>query len=295
MKNNIIPFDSMIKPKKRKIKFNYVLIGLIVSVIFNVAQYFQNKSQIEDNRLARSEVDSIKYIENGLSFRPRLDLVGSPEIKFYKLKNVSKEIFNPFYESQKYNDTTNTVTGKMEIVPSYKFINNGNSLCKIKFYTVLDTFTNASILRTKILDAIQTGKIKIENMDSYFKATIPADSTVQIEIPLDLQFIKEDRANLHFIIYYENELGNLYDTYVWAEIENIPLIYRPKIGYNKQKKMLYGTLEEMVIKDKFKCAKVNTDTKLYDRITAKEIINYLDTAKIKTSIDTNKIKTKTFL
>lgn len=244
------------------------LIVLLGSLFFNYMQYTQNKNQFEENINQRIQLDSIKYIENALTFRPRLELMGKPTIDRMQI-SFDKEVFNPFFTPDSIiNDTIGAVKGKITLTSSFMLINKGNAIAKIQLQSLTDTFTTAPILRKRLFDAIKSGKIKFEYFDDYYNLDIGKDDSTNITIKKDIQFLKGDEVNLHFIVFYENEFGHLYDTYIWAVFDKIPTIFRPKIGYDEKNKRIFGVIEEQYKADKFRCKRVKTESNFYDKKTA---------------------------
>jgi len=267
-------------------------IALVFSLLFNYIQYSQNQTQIEENRQQRIQLDSVKYIENALTFRPRLELIGNPIIKNMQL-SYDKEVFNPFFTPDSViNDTIASVKGEMTLTASFKLKNRGDAIAKIQVQSLTDTFSSEPILRIKLLDAIESGKIKIEYFNNYSKLNLGKDDSTVIDIDTDIGFVIDNEVNLHFIVFYENEFGHLYDTYIWVVFDNVPTLFRPKIGYDEKSKRIFGVLEEQYSPDRFKCKIVNTETKFYDMKTANRIKKFFVEAHDQTTEDKDTLKTK---
>jgi hypothetical protein len=267
------------------------LIALVGSLLFNYIQYSQNQTQIEENRQQRIQLDSIQYVENGLTFRPRLELLNDPTIKKWHV-SFNKEVFNPFFTPDSIvNDTIGTAKGSITATAIFNLINKSDAIAKIQFQSLVDTFTSAPILRTRLLNAIETNKIKVEYADDYSKLDLGKDDSTTIEIETKINYLKDDEVNLHFLLIYENEFGHLYDLYVWAVFDNIPLNFRPKIEYDEKTNRIYGTLEPEKKQNEYRCKILNSEPNFYDKNTANKIKKFFDELNDKATEDKDSIKT----
>lgn len=105
----------------------------------------------------------------------------------------------------------------MNLRPRLKvqLLNTGNSDAKIIGYVLTDTITDNQVLK----EYIKQGKTKGVSIDSIFTKhrfheLTPGD-TSSISFTHTLRYPIDNKFVIHLIVYYENELGQLYDSYYW--------------------------------------------------------------------------------
>lgn len=269
--------------KRKKSLLTYLpLIALIISLVFNYKQYDQNQTQIEENRQQRIALDSVKYLENGLIFRPRLELIGNPIIKNMHL-TYDKEIFNPLFTPDSIiNDSTAIFDARLTLTVSFQIKNKGNALAKIQFQSAADTFSSVPVLKMKLFEQLKNNNAIREYFDDYTKLDIGENDSLVINTDFIIACAKDGDVNLHFMVLYENEFGHLYDTYIWAVFDNaIPTLFRSKVVYDEKSDKIIGVLEGLYKQpNKFSCRIVNTEFNFYDKSTATIIKNFINELKV---------------
>jgi hypothetical protein len=116
--------------------------------------------------------------------------------------------------------------------------------------------------------------------EDYFHNEIqPGDST-NLNIKLPVTFIENSKFTIHCLILYENELGVLYDTYLWAVYELLPVLV--KTEYKRENDELYYRVIPHNVKtfdDIIKCSIPKFSYHTYDNDQQKRIKKILQEKK----------------
>lgn len=204
---------------------NIILFVGVAATIFGILEQGnriekQNKKFYEQNR----KIDSINYQIYALEFLPRLKIIGEPFIS-----SIEGELdYGKLEEHMKINDNTNyslkdSITLDASMTSVLKFKNIGNSLAKLKFSVAKDFFTGSDILRKELSRDLEGRGIQIEYLSEYFKTELVTGESIEIGFQgslysVDSLGIKE----VHYLLLYENEMGVIFDTYIWVQYYNIP-------------------------------------------------------------------------
>lgn len=99
-----------------------------------------------------------------------------------------------------------------------QFKNIGNSKAKILGYLLTDTITDRPIIKDHIKNNARKKRNLIDSIFvKYNYHELAVNDSSCVSFSRTLQFIKDNTFVIHFIIYYENELGQRYDTYYWLK------------------------------------------------------------------------------
>jgi hypothetical protein len=105
--------------------------------------------------------------------------------------------------------------GCLDISTQMCLKNTGNSLARVLAYIQTDSVTWKPTLR----DYLLRGRESDETIEGkQFEKAIelqPGDSA-QVEFRNQMDLVRDPDVTLHWIVLYENEIGQLYDTYIWA-------------------------------------------------------------------------------
>ena len=178
--------------------------ALIVSIVSLIVAYCAGE------RTSRVEEQLRAY-----QYQPRLALFRPPHIKAVESRTV---FFNPdsILRSRQGSDSTSSpvlLNAKLRITSQLFLKNTGNALAKIVGYVQTDTTSYQPIIRALFRRAIQAGD-SVEIIERLNEVP-PGDSTV-LTLEAEVSFISLNHFTLHYLILYENEMGNLYDSYFWA-------------------------------------------------------------------------------
>ena len=104
--------------------------------------------------------------------------------------------------------------GKLSITSQLFLKNSGNALAKVFAYVQTDTTSFIPMIRESFLRSIrERDSASVTELES-LNELLPGDSTV-LTLQHEVAFFDSNQFTLHYLVLYENELGNLYDTYIW--------------------------------------------------------------------------------
>lgn len=208
IKNDFLTEDEIQNQKKinRAQKSFVISIFAIILTLFSYI-YLYYRHEKEDERF-----EVLQYETNGIRYRPKLEIVGKPIIERVILKRDSVNRSGDFINA--YN--------KLGFTAELNFKNTGNTDAKILAVIQTDTVSGAAFIRDMLLSetmrARKLNKVYLMNEFFLFKE-VSRDDTTSFKVNHELNFITNSEAVLHFLVLYENELGNLYDTYYWAKFK----------------------------------------------------------------------------
>lgn len=205
------------------------LSGILLVTLFSIINLLTDQAQ-------GSKLEKIEFQLSSIKFQPKLKIVDKPKIiKIWSdTSNILKDS-RDLIVSESVNDTpTFEFPIQFNTAVNLKITNIGNSLGKILLIAYSDTTGDIDLLREKIKvdEAVRSSKQFPDFTESEILAN--AVDTIDLQFELPIQFVDKQLFTLHFLILYENELGNIYDTYYWSEykIEDIifPFGYRNENG-----------------------------------------------------------------
>lgn len=183
--------------------YNLNRYSLIVSIIATgIAGWaFLRSCQTDEN------LDETNYKLSSVTHLPRIKFL-KPELTGLDLTQDTTGVTRPL--------RTDTVDIAMKLRPKVllKFVNSGNSDARIIGYLMTDTISDNQVIK----EYIKKNDSRWVSTDSIFTKyryheLSPGDTS-------DVSFTRTlnpvgDRFVIHLLIYYENKLGQLYDTYFW--------------------------------------------------------------------------------
>lgn len=198
-----------ISEKSQKITRIISIMALATTIIFNSYLFYRNIQQDQ-------KVESLEYKNDSMNYRPRLEILAYPFIESIALKPVSIKPAGEFLNAY----------SKLRFRAELKFKNTGNSTGRVLAIIHADTLSGYDNIRAILLsDRRNTAKFNIARWKEFFpiKEILPSD-TATFKIDHEFDFVSNAQAVFHFLIFYENELNNLYDTYYWARFKLNPVI-----------------------------------------------------------------------
>jgi hypothetical protein len=120
-------------------------------------------------------------------------------------------------------DSSMNISSEVSLVGKLHFVNVGTSIAEVRAHGILDSLTGNAAIRNIVREKEKRKKYMILYRDpSFFHRSIPPNDTTSFEVNLPLVNYGLDTITvLHFWILYENELGNLYDTYYWLTLHKL--------------------------------------------------------------------------
>jgi hypothetical protein len=145
---------------------------------------------------------------------------------------------------------------KIHVKLRYSFVNDGNSVAKIRGKLIGSCNCSDEEIRKLILaPELDTTKIKSVDDNSSFPEEVAPKDTTEIENEIDISETYDYKIRLHYIVTYENSTGDYFDTYVGIEGKIKDLIMAVPIEkFEKAKSTKHllrkSLLDSMVIMEK---------------------------------------------
>ena len=162
----------------------------------------------------RSQIARLTAAQN----RPYIEVVGKPEV-------IDAFVWGDSVSITRDTSRHAVVLGlpvSLRLKLAVELLNSGNAPAHITVVDVYDTASYGFVIRDHMFDAIE-GKYnlaigELRNRPGIDDLPPSASTTIEIEhsvnTPADIS-----NTTLHFLVLYENELDNLFDTYYMADME----------------------------------------------------------------------------
>ena len=99
--------------------------------------------------------------------------------------------------------------------------NKGNNLASIIFVTCQDTISGTDIARRRFYSSLKDKKIRTKkiNRNNYYDRLniLPGEKRTE-SFNHTIHAFKDNTFTIHVLVLYENEIGNLYDSYAWFRL-----------------------------------------------------------------------------
>jgi len=215
----------MKKTTKRNIIISVIAIG--VSMIAIGIDYCQHKS-----------LKKLQYEFNSINYRPTI-----------KIENILLTAFLERIDSinfSKYLIDTMTdikVNSKIQTDINFDLINIGNSTAKIVAAYCIDTVSGDAKLRELIYKKVIELQFDSSNNEFYtYWHLLPSDKD-KLKFHKTIDFINKNIFTIHLLLFYENDLGMLYDTYYWARFKKNDLTFGVLVD-PRNEKLIAARLED---------------------------------------------------
>jgi len=196
--------------KSTKINIGLTALAVVVSVV----SFFYSSSQ--DKKISK-----IQYELNAINYKPIIK-VDSIEIGSFNEDIDSAEFVG------EYNDSTGLINLYSRFFANVTFHlkNIGNTNAKIRAALCTDTISGNDRLRELFFkdgDKIIPDSSK---NDFYLYRQLQPNDVDKIEFETEIKFVKDETFAIHLLIFYENDLDILYDTYYWAKFQKRTIVVR---------------------------------------------------------------------
>lgn len=163
-----------------------------------------------------NEADKLSFKNSGIQNRPHLEIVGRPSIKSIKVAPESQgKILN-------FNDKNLGFAPTLDT--EVKLINDGSSVAKLMFEVLGDVHSGEDEIRKIILDPDKRKNIKFTFIDDFYKVVeFGKDKEHDLTLTRTILSPKDSMFTIHYLFIYSNEIGNVYDTYIWARYAQKPI------------------------------------------------------------------------
>lgn len=200
--------------KTKRFERKDVLTTVLSIITIGISLFALIRSCVTDSKL-----DEANYRISSVEHRPRLKL-SNPEILSI---NISVDSISSV-ANNKSSDSVSNLYVDIDLRIKVKVINIGNSTAKVSGWVITDTLSERDIIRTEIFKNhnVEYKGIGVQ-LDTpifphYLQELAPQDSSF-IEFKYKVQSFSDKGFTMHILIYYENELHQLFDTYYWAHID----------------------------------------------------------------------------
>jgi hypothetical protein len=141
-----------------------------------------------------------------LTYRPRLTVPAGLELTQIELDD----------EGHSVEGDTVTTALSIRFGARARVVNQGEAIARIVAYAWSDTVDGTPVLRDHLLRGVGSIGV-VEPSDFYAARGLAASDTTEVEFSdYDMRRSDGEYCVLHLLILYENEAGQLYDTYHWA-------------------------------------------------------------------------------
>ena len=165
------------------------------------------------------ELSKLSFQNAGIQPRPLLKIEGTPVIKSIRATSESP--------ITKKNINERSLGLTLSLITEVKLINKGNSIAKMMFEVVADKHSGIPEVRKFILDPDKRKNIKFSLIDDFYKVVeINPDKDRDITLSRTIKSPSNDRFTMHYMFIYSNEIGNVYDSYIWATYVQKPVKMR---------------------------------------------------------------------
>jgi hypothetical protein len=183
------------------------LLFAMIALFFSGISLFKSCS-------SESELRKINYSISSIEHRPRIKL-SNPQIHGFRF--VSDSIIP---DNSEKNDSVGNAYGKVDYKIKIRATNIGNTSSKLIGWIVTDTISNELFIKEYIknrvvLNSDSENGLKFPHL---YQELTPFDSCT-LELSHRPQWIDDNRFIIHIILFYENELNQLFDTYYWLTVQ----------------------------------------------------------------------------
>jgi hypothetical protein len=258
---------SMIEMLK-KIKFSdwVSVAALVLATFVSVRDCSQNK-RIED----------LDYNSKAMEYRPRLDIVGNPQITSVGIAGEKKIATRDLLDTSQNSDTFIDIPCSLTVDTKLCIVNSGNSLAEVYAYTWEDTLSGNAQLRYRLLNKKlrENGFVLSPTTDYFTIQDIKPGDTSYFKLSHKANFVKENSFTMHFLLLYKNEVGVLYDTYYWARYDVTPIMSKLEVlAINNKPVAVRSVPQEIKLLEFLKLRDHNTSWRKYSKAEAEDIIRF---------------------
>lgn len=188
----------------------------IISMLIAVGALFVSIRSCSHDSEQDAFIKEMQYVQNTMNYHPRIVFKETPVITRCMIDTAMIHIdMNKFIEAM-YKGEAPYIDMQYQLLISYKFIftNIGESLGKLVAIVSADTLSSIPVIRNKLLgdyDHISSfrpfGRFSKSELLPFSADTIHWEHTEKVTFFFNNEFA------VHVAIFYENELGQLFDTY----------------------------------------------------------------------------------
>ncbi len=153
----------------------------------------------------------------GAQNRPLLSIFNKPIIYSFKGKNIEPILTQDVIDAVRNNELL-IIETSLTIDTKITLTNKGNSIAKLLAWMLVDRPTGDTDVRNELFNAEKRNKWKFHGNNDYYETlTILPGKEHTFNFSRTIANITENREfTLHYYFLYQDELGNIYDSYYWA-------------------------------------------------------------------------------
>jgi len=219
------------------------------------------------------EIKGINYKERAITHRPNLYIIGKPKI--LEIKMPKSDVINAM-------DSSALIEVSANIKYEIKITNIGNDIANIVLMGFTDTLSGNDEFRQNIFDKSRRKYTSFIKDTTYlFQNDIKPNDTIPFTFTYQAKYFdKVNDANgsftLHLIVFYQNKIGNLYDTYYWAKYLTKPFYLTATYSEEKgQGYITYKWIGAEVIKS-FECIATANNAIIYNENNRNKLVTLIN-------------------
>jgi hypothetical protein len=205
----------------------------LTAIIISIISLCYDRSQ-------NDKIDKQQYELSAINYRPCLviDTIMFDSTSFrIKTADLTGQV----------NDSTGLITVKGEIFVKTKIRirNTGNSNAKVILAATVDTICGLKKIRDELFSLNYNFFPDSIMMDSPYYIDIMPNKSYDYIINNKFSNFKENKIELHFFILYENEIGQLFDSYCWVKLKHSELNIDIKGNENEKSYIINNEIKDV--------------------------------------------------
>jgi len=188
------------------------------------------------------KIDELKSRYDAIQFHPQISLSDTPTISMVAFKSKEykerPKFVTPPIHIPEIPYQSMSVEGTITLQITLPLINRGNSKADLMGWIIYDSVYGGELLREIMLNKSKaTSRLNATEDSSFYRCEeiLPGD-TLNKTITFPLFHPQKDMFTVHILLLYENELGNLFDSYFWLKgsIGEIFILVPSNVKVNNQ-------------------------------------------------------------
>lgn len=179
-----------------------------------------------------SKLEELSYDNRGLRHRPRI-VLEKPETFNFSMSAIFPGTIEALEDPKRENPKA-----EITVSANIKGTNKSEAVAKIVAEAIMDTPTGLSELREMLLDEEKRKGLNFRpTKDYYHSIEVLPNEEHQFDFSRTIKAadLEKQECVVHYMVLYENEAGNLYDSYMWMRFnfkKTLPFQYATKDWVN---------------------------------------------------------------
>jgi len=192
--------------KKRSVFKRISFYALLLAIASLVYTYCQNR-----------ELDKLSYKSMGLEYRPQIKLIHKGGTVTAIVDNVPKTV-----EELTSPERQGLVTKKVSVTTKVLAFNDSPHVAKVMAKGFTDVPLGSDEIRKRILNEEERLNLEMLLNDSFYTSLeiLPyTEHSYEFTVEITQANAEKKEFVVHFLILYGNEVGNIYDSYLWLRFK----------------------------------------------------------------------------